>query len=393
MCLKRLCHPIPPPLCSSFSRQMGFFQETFQGPGFFGDSELSYLNEPSFERIESCDSPLRVYMYDIPRKFNLGMIRKGGDEQRPWRDANVPSWPMKSGLKRQHNVEYWMMLSLLNHEAQKSLERAAVRVMDPLEADLYFMPFFSSLSFNVHGVNMLDPETEKDRLLQVKYDRHKPAGLLQPLPVPDQPWESIAMDFIMDLPRTQTGNDAISTIVDRFSKQAHFILVRKTIKADHMARVFLAQIFKHHGMPKSIVSDRDPCITGLFWRALFENLGTKLRFSSAYHPQTDGQSGIANSTILDLLKSYVSERQSDWEKYLPLVEYAYNNTVHSTTGLAPSEIIYGKPMLPPILMTKDKIFAADEFVRDLDTAYVQVKRAILHLKKSIRKPLTSTNVN
>ncbi|MCO5599966.1 hypothetical protein L7F22_054073 [Adiantum nelumboides] len=166
MCLKQSCHPIPPPLCSSFSSQMGFFQETFQGPGFFGDSELSYLNEQSFERIERCDNPLRVYMYDIPRKFNLGMTRKGGNEQRPWRDANVPSWPMKSGLKRQHNVEYWMMLSLLNHEAQKSLERTAVRVMDPLEADLFFMPFFSSLSFNVHSVNMLDPETEKDRLLQ-----------------------------------------------------------------------------------------------------------------------------------------------------------------------------------------------------------------------------------
>ncbi|MCO5568653.1 hypothetical protein L7F22_022352 [Adiantum nelumboides] len=177
----------------------------------------------------------------------------------------------------------------------------------------------------------------------------------------------------MDLPRTQTGNDAIWTIVDRFSKQAHFIPVRKTIKVDHMARVFLAQIFKHHGMPKSIVSDRDPRMRGLFWRALFENLGTKLSFSSAYHPQTDGQSEIANSTILDLLKSYVSERQTDWEKYLPLVEYAYNNTVHSTTGLAPFDIIYVKPMLPPILMTTDKIFAADEFVRDLDTANGQVE--------------------
>ncbi|MCO5571806.1 hypothetical protein L7F22_025554 [Adiantum nelumboides] len=126
-------------------------------------------------------------------------------------------------------------------------------------------------------------------------------------------------------------------------------------------------------------------MTGLFWRALFENLGTKLSFSSAYHPLTDGQSEIANSTILDLLKSYVSERQTDWEKYLPLVEYAYNNAVHSTTGLAPFEIIYGKPMLPPILMTKDKIFAADEFVRDLDTAYGQVKRAILRSQEKHKK--------
>ena len=91
---------------------------------------------------------------------------------------------------------------------------------------------------------------------KVKYDRHKVYGMLKPLPVPDMPWESIAMDFITELPRTRAGNDAIWTIIDRFSKQAHFIPVKKTIKADHMAKVFLAQIFKNHGMPKTIVSER-----------------------------------------------------------------------------------------------------------------------------------------
>ena len=121
------------------------------------------------------------------------------------------------------------------------------------------------------------------------------------LQVPDMPWESIAMDFITELPRTQAGNDAIWTIIDRFNKQAHFIPVKKTIKADHMAKVFLAQIFKYHGMPKTIVSDRDPRMTSNFWQALFENMGTKLDFSSAYHPQTDGQSESANATVLDLL--------------------------------------------------------------------------------------------
>ena len=146
--------------------------------------------------------------------------------------------------------------------------------------------------------------------------------------------------------------------MDKFSKQAYFLPIRKTIKADHMAKVFMAQIFKHHGMPKSIVSDRDPRMTSLFWRALFDNMGTKLDFSSAFHPQTDGQSEIANSTILDMLKCYVAERKAEWEKYLPLVEFAYNNTVHSSIGKAPFEIIYGKVILPPILRTKDEIFAA-----------------------------------
>ena len=104
---------------------------------------------------------------------------------------------------------------------------------------------------------------------KVKFDRQKAPGLLQPLPIPDKPWESIAMDFVFDLPRTQTGNDGIWTIICRFSKQAHFIPVRKKIKPDQMARLFMCNIFKYHGMPQSIVSDRDPRMTSLFWRGMF----------------------------------------------------------------------------------------------------------------------------
>ncbi|MCO5584776.1 hypothetical protein L7F22_038708 [Adiantum nelumboides] len=105
-------------------------------------------------------------------------------------------------------------------------------------------------------------------------------------------------------------------------------------------------------------------------------MGTRLDFSSFYHPETDGQSEIANLTILDMLKCYVSDQKTEWENYLPLVEFAYNNTTHSSTGKAPFEIIYGKPLLPPILCTKEKIFATDEFVRDIDTVFQQVKQAI-----------------
>ncbi|MCO5609768.1 hypothetical protein L7F22_064000 [Adiantum nelumboides] len=179
---------------------------------------------------------------------------------------------------------------------------------------------------------------------KTKFDRGKQPGLLQPLPIPDSPWESISMDFIFGLPKSIHGNTGIWTIVDRFSKQAHFIPVKKTIKAHQMATLFISQIFKYHGLPSSIVSDRDPRMTSNFWKGLFENLGTRLNFSSAYHPQTDGQSEIANLRILDLLKSYVTEvdQRSQWEKYLPLVEYAYNNTVHTSTGKAPFEFVLVK---------------------------------------------------
>ncbi|MCO5613511.1 hypothetical protein L7F22_067788 [Adiantum nelumboides] len=214
---------------------------------------------------------------------------------------------------------------------------------------------------------------------QTKFvDRGKQPGLLQPLPIPDSPWESISMDFIFGLPKSIHGNTGIWTIVDKFSKQAHFIPVKKNIKAHQMATLFISQIFKYHGLPTSIVSDRDSRMTSNFWKGLFENLGTRLNFSSVYHPKTDGQSEIANLTILDLLKSYVTEvdQRSQWEKYLPLVEYAYNNTVHSSIGKAPLEVIEGRSKSPLLLKVHGKIFATDEYSRDLKEYFQKIKEAI-----------------
>ncbi|MCO5595720.1 hypothetical protein L7F22_049766 [Adiantum nelumboides] len=162
------------------------------------------------------------------------------------------------------------------------------------------------------------------------------------------------MDFIFDLPRTPTGNDGIWTIICRFNKQAHFVPVRKKIKSEHMVKLFMHNVFKYHGMPQSIVSDRDPRMTSLFWKALFENMGTMLKFSSSFHPQTDGQS----------------------KEYLPFVEYAYNNTLHTSTGKAPFEIVEGGKKVPPILQTKDKIFDADKYVQNTDEGYKKIKLAV-----------------
>ena len=105
-------------------------------------------------------------------------------------------------------------------------------------------------------------------------------------------------------------------------------------------------------------------------------MGTTLKFSSSFHPQTDGQFEEANSTVLDLLKCYVSEHKAKWEQYLPLVEYAYNNTVHSSTGKAPFEIVEGGKKVPPILHTKDKIFEADQYVQSMDETYQKIKYAL-----------------
>ena len=145
-----------------------------------------------------------------------------------------------------------------------------------------------------------------------------------------------------------------------------------------MAKLFMTHIFKHHGFPKTIISNRDPRMTSLFWRGLFENVGTKLNFSSAYHPQTDGQSEIVNSTILDLLKCYVNEvdQRNQWETYLPLLEYAYNNAIHTSTRKTPFEIIEGCPNIPPILQTHEQIFVNNKYVQDVSSAFQKIKEAL-----------------
>ncbi|MCO5581744.1 hypothetical protein L7F22_035633 [Adiantum nelumboides] len=184
------------------------------------------------------------------------------------------------------------------------------------------------------------------------------------------------MDFIFDLLRTQSGHNGIWTIIDRFSKQASFVPVKKTAKPDHLARLFVAQIFRLHGMPERIVSDRDPRFTSLFLKAIWANIGMRLQFSSSFHPQTDGQSEIANSVVLDLLKSYILDQKTQWKRCLPLVEFAYNNTIHSSTGKAPFEIVEGVRKVPPFLSTKDKILEANEYTRDLDTDFAKVRETL-----------------
>ncbi|MCO5575207.1 hypothetical protein L7F22_029004 [Adiantum nelumboides] len=179
--------------------------------------------------------------------------------------------------------------------------------------------------------------------------------------------------IIFGLPKTSPKNEGIWTIVDRFSKQAHFIPVQKQITVEQMANTFVVTMFKYHGMSTSLLL----CMTGLFWQALWQNLHSTLRFSSSYHPQTDGQSEIVNSAVLDLLKRYVSaDYLAQWEHYLPLVEFAYNNTIHSSTSKAPFEIVEGARKPPPMVKVMDDVFKADKFVEDLDLAYQQVQQAI-----------------
>ena len=168
-----------------------------------------------------------------------------------------------------------------------------------------------------------------------KIEHQKPSGKLQPLPIPKWKWDSISMDFVSGLPTSPTGCDAIWVIVDRLTKSAHFLSMNMEFSLEKLARMYIKEIVRLHSVPSSIISDRDPRFASGLWRSLHDALGTKIWMSSAYHPQTDGQTERTIQSLEDLLRACVLEETSSWEKFLPLVEFTYNNSFHSSIGTTP----------------------------------------------------------
>jgi transposase InsO family protein len=159
--------------------------------------------------------------------------------------------------------------------------------------------------------------------------------------VPEWKWEEIAMDFIVGLPRTQSGYDSIWVIVDRLTKVAHFIPVKTTYSGLQLAGLYMPRIVCLHGVPKKIVSDRGTQFTLMFWERLHETFDTQLCFSSTYHPQTDGQTKRVNQILEDMLRACALQYGRGWDKSLPYVEFSYYNSYQESLKMAPFEMLYG----------------------------------------------------
>ena len=208
----------------------------------------------------------------------------------------------------------------------------------------------------------------------------KPAGLLQPLPIPSRPWSSISMDLIVELPTTSEGHNAIVRVVDRLTKMTHFFPCTTHVTALQLATLFLSNVFRLHGIPNDIVTDRDPKFVSSFWREFCRLLGTRQNLSTSYHPQTDGQTERFNRILEEMLRHYVSPHQSDWNTYLPLCEFAINNSVNESTGYTPFYLAYGyHPITPANSLIVSSVPAAhqlhQQMLQNLHLAQQQLQAA------------------
>jgi hypothetical protein len=179
---------------------------------------------------------------------------------------------------------------------------------------------------------------------QAKHELCKYPGLFQPLPLPQSSWSDISMDFIEGLP-SSNGYSVILVVVDRFTKHSHFFPIKHPFTAGSIAQVFLDNVVKLHGVPNSIVCDRDKVFTSTFWTALFKLLKTDHKLSSTYHQETDGQTECVNQCLEMFLHFAIQETPKHWTKWLSLAELCYNTSYHSSLQCSPFKALYG--MDPP----------------------------------------------
>ena len=209
-----------------------------------------------------------------------------------------------------------------------------------------------------------------------KTSTKRPVGLLHPLPIPNRPWGSIGMDFMGPFPESE-GYDYLWVVICQLTSQVHLVPVKTTIKASELAWTYVKEVVRLHGLPDSIVSDRDSKFTSKFWRETHRLLGTKLLMSTAFHLQTDGQTEWVNQEIEVYLHAYVDHLQDDWAEWLSTAEFALNNREHSATGQTPFFLEYGRhPWNGGIRPPTEVNPAADEWLAKLTESRRAAKEAM-----------------
>jgi hypothetical protein len=228
--------------------------------------------------------------------------------------------------------------------------------------------------------------SECDTCRRVKASHLRSAGPLQPLSIPSWKWEDISMDFIVGLPKTSKGYDSIWVIVDRLTKSAHFLPVKTTHAAKQYAQLYIDRIVSLHGIPKTIISDRGAQFIARFWEHFHAALGTRLLRSSAYHPQTDGQTERINQILEDMLRACVLTYSQKWDECLPLAEFAYNNSYQESIKMAPFAALYGRKCRTPLNWSEagERTFFGPDMVNEAEEQ-VRVIQENLKIAQSRQK--------
>jgi hypothetical protein len=210
---------------------------------------------------------------------------------------------------------------------------------------------------------------------KVKAKHRHPEGLLQPLPILETKWEVITMDFITGLPRMNKQHDSIMVVVDKLTKAARFVPVKTTHTSINIVEIFMKEIARLHGIARTIVSDRDTKFTSNFWRGLFKGFDMNLKFSTAYHPQTDGKIERVNRIIEYMLRMYVMDKPSKWEYYLHLVEFAYNNGYQASLRMSPFEALYDRKCNTPVSWDNptNRVVLGPKLLKDMEDQVVKIK--------------------
>ena len=236
-----------------------------------------------------------------------------------------------------------------------------------------------SRSFHREGLrtSVEDYVRHCDACQRHKASTRKHAGLMQPLPIPGRRWESVSMDLIVKLPQTAAKHDSILVFVDRLSKMVHLVPTTESLDAIGFARLFVDHVVRLHGMPATLVSDRGPQFNNKFWEHVCKLTGLRRCMSSAYHPQTDGQTERTNRTLEEMLKSYVAPDQLDWDEHLACAEFAINNSWQESVRNTPFFLNYGQHPLTPASLSLPRIVPkASDFAEGIMNAVAKAKECL-----------------
>ncbi|GKB87819.1 hypothetical protein Tco_0960091 [Tanacetum coccineum] len=294
---------------------------------------------------------------------NLGRLQKKIFKTRPdGTQLNRRSWiPCRGNLRE-----------LIMHESHKS-NYSIHPGSDKMYLDLKKMYWWPNMKAEI--------ATYVSKCLtcaKVKAECQKPFGLLVQPVISIWKWKNITIDFVTKLPKTSTGQDTIWIIVDRLTKSAHFLPMKETDSKEKLTRLYLKELVSRHGVPVSIISDRDSKFTSHFWQSLNKALGAQMDMSTAYHPQTDGQSERIIQTLKDMLRACVIDFGKGWDRHLPLVEFSYTNSYHTSIKAAPFEALYGRKCRSPICWAEvgDAQLTGSKFFHETTKKIIQIKKRI-----------------